>query len=123
MSHVKNPDQYFDRTVQEWHYYAFPKDYDAIDLDLMGVCHTCRRPLYLIESTTNPGKYYTILRTLAELSQTHAFVVYHREGAITGAKLIYPQTATITSAEQLAECIHWIRRTHAANGCGTAAAS
>lgn len=87
---IQNPDLYADRTVQDWHREAFPKDHWAIDLDLMGACSKCRAPLYLIESTTNPQKPTSILMRLAKRADVPAFVIYHDTERITFAKRIYP---------------------------------
>lgn len=88
---VVNRELYADRTVQDWHRSALPRDHDAIDLDLMGVCHRgyCRDPLYLIEATTNPDKPATILRRLAERCGVFGIVVQHDTETLTGIRVVF----------------------------------
>lgn len=91
---ILNPDLYQDRTVQDWHRQL--KDahgepltkWKAIDLDLMGYCHICRDPLYLIESTTNEQKATTVMRALARRAQLPAFVVLHNRLEILQSRLV-----------------------------------
>lgn len=116
---VENEELYHDRTVQGWHRDSFPDSWTAIDLDLMGACQRCRRPLYLIESTTNPNKYVGILTALAQRSDVPAFIVYHNTSEVTGGKVIYPHHERCTP-DRLIECLTNIRRNHR---CAEAVAS
>lgn len=88
---ILNAELYADRTVQDWHRREMPRDADAIDLDLFGVCHRayCRDPLYFIEATTNPNKPATILRRLAEKSKAYAFIVQHDTERLTGIRVVH----------------------------------
>ena len=88
---IVNRELYADRTVQDWHRYSLPSDHDAIDLDLMGVCHRgyCRDPLYFIEATTNPDKPATILRRLAERTGVFGIVAVHDTETITGLRVVF----------------------------------
>lgn len=58
-----------------WHRHNLPSECTAIDIDLLGYCRTCREGLYLIESTTNPDKYHTVLQRHAARAETPGFVV------------------------------------------------
>lgn len=89
---ILNPDLYQDRTVQDWHRVRFPRQAWAIDLDLMGACHICREPLYLIEATTNPNKPTTILRALAKRADIPGLVIFHDTEQVRSARLVYPKT-------------------------------
>lgn len=107
---VRNVDLYQDRTVQDWHRDAFPSTYHAIDLDLMGCCHICRTPLYLIEATTNPQKGFSIMRRLSEMARVPAFVVYHDREQVTSA--MHVSDGRTFNREQYEQVIHKIRRHH-----------
>lgn len=87
---IMNHALYQDRTVQDWHRRVMPSDHDAIDLDLMGVCHRsyCRDPLYFIEATTNPNKPVTILRRLAEKAGAFGIVAEHDTDTITRIRVV-----------------------------------
>lgn len=87
---IQNQALYADRTVQDWHRREMPRDHDAIDLDLMGVCHRgyCREPLYFIEATTNPDKPSSILRKLAQKCDAYGFIVVHDTETITLVKVV-----------------------------------
>ena len=108
---VRNVGLYQDRTVQDWHRDAFPSTYHAIDLDLMGCCHLCREPLYLIEATTNPEKGYSILRRLALRSNLPGFVVYHDREQVTSA--LHINDGRRFNREGFEQVIHKIRQHHA----------
>lgn len=88
---ILNETLYHDRTVQDWHRRTMARDADAIDIDLMGVCHDfkCRDPLYIIEATTNPNKPATILRRLAEKSEAVGIVAVHNTETITGFRVVH----------------------------------
>ena len=110
---IRNPALYADRTVQEWHRDAFPNDYTAIDVDLLGACRRCRNTLYLIEATTNTeNKTYTIVQRLAQRSGAHAFVVFHDERVVTGAKKVWPLPLLALQTDQLVALVHLIRDAH-----------
>jgi hypothetical protein len=88
---IQNQALYADRTVQDWHRRVMPRNADAIDVDLMGVCpHSwCRKSLYAYESTTNPNKPVSILRRLAMDAQLVGIAVFHDTDGITGHRVIY----------------------------------
>lgn len=88
---ILNPDLYQDRTVQDWHRERFPRQAWAIDLDLMGACHICREPLYLIEATTNPNKPTTILKKLAKRADVPGLVIFHDTTAVRSARMVHPR--------------------------------
>lgn len=109
---ILNVELYADRTVQDWHRSTFPRTYMAIDLDLMGACHICRTPLYLVESTTNPNKPTTILRSLSQLSRVPALVIEHDTHHITGGRVVHPGNARLQDESQVRECIDALRIAH-----------
>ena len=88
---IHNQALYADRTVQDWHRRVMPRNADAIDLDLMGVCpHSwCRKSLYGIEATTNPSKPSSSLLRLARDAGMAGIIVFHDSETITGFKVIY----------------------------------
>jgi len=88
--HIGNRELYQDRTVQDWHRRMMPRDADAIDVDLVGVCrHSyCREPLYWIEATTNPNKPATILRRFAQMTNAYGLVVQHDTEQITAFRYV-----------------------------------
>lgn len=88
---IQNQSLYQDRTVQDWHRRVMPRNADAIDVDLMGVCpHAwCRKSVYAYEATTNPNKPVTILRRLAMDAQLVGILVLHDTDGITGHRVIY----------------------------------
>jgi hypothetical protein len=109
---IVNAGLYADRTVQDWHRETFSRDAWAIDLDLMGACHRCRDPLYLIEATTNPNKPVTILRKLAERANVAALIIFHDTHRVTGGRMIWPVSSTLWDASTLSANLLNIRRTH-----------
>lgn len=110
--HILNPALYADRTVQDWHRATFPADHWAIDLDLMGACHICRDPLYLIEATTNPNKPTTILENLARRASTVAYVINHQAGEVVGGQMLFPIRHTTPTREALERQIRSLRAWH-----------
>ena len=74
---IQNLDLYHDRTVQDWHRWQLPSWAYAIDVDLLGYCGQCARPLYLLEASTNPHHGMRVLNMLGDLSQTPAHLVLH----------------------------------------------
>lgn len=86
--HIANETLYHDRTVQDWHRESFPSEYWAIDLDLMGVCKRCKKPLYLIESTTNPNKPLSILSALAKELGIPGLMILHNTEKIIYARSV-----------------------------------
>lgn len=116
---IHNEDLYHDRTVQDWHRQAFDRDCWAIDLDLMGVCRSCRQPLYLIESTTNPAKPTSILRNLGERAAVPALVVWHDTHNITGAQQVWPHPLLRKLTEpDLRAYLTWLRVQHGRDAHG-----
>jgi hypothetical protein len=118
---VHNRVLYQDRTVQDWHRYELPADCVAIDLDLMGYCKTCGEPLYFIEASTNPDKRTGVLRTLAYVCSRPAFLVWHHDGVVTGARIIHHPTQHGAEGQrlttpQLKNSLIKIRRTHRCGG-------
>ena len=110
---ILNPTLYADRTVQDWHRRTFPGDWGAIDLDLLGYCPQCYRGLYLIESTTNPEKYTSVLRRLARDSGVPALLVIHNCQQPTHGRWLFPAPAhAIDSTEALISVLSQIRREH-----------
>lgn len=110
---IRNMDLYQDRTVQDWHRNTFHRDCWAIDLDLMGACHSCRAPLYLIEATTNPNKPTSILRALAQRADVPALVIYHRDRLIVRGRHVWPADMPIASEPQIRQYLTWLRESHA----------
>lgn len=116
---IGNHALYHDRTVQDWHRNMLPPSFMAIDLDLMGVCPTCKNPLYGIEATTNPNKPVTILRQLARKADMAGIVAMHDTHGITGFRVVHDHNGTqmthttATTAETaLSDYIHRIRFNH-----------
>lgn len=112
-SHVRNPEKYYDRTVQEWHATTFPKSFSAIDLDLMGFCPRCARPLYCIEAAEVDHKPTRVLQRLGLLSATPSLLIVHSKHEIQKAKRIdKPETGEWRTESELAQYIHKLRRLH-----------
>jgi hypothetical protein len=109
---IQNQQLYEDRTVQNWHRTVFPPNHDAIDIDLMGSCHRCREPLYLIESTTNPNKAYTILRKLAIRARIPALVIYHDTHVVIRGLVIHPLRQELSDADAVATLCSQVRSFH-----------
>lgn len=109
---VRNEALYHDRTVQDWHRATFSRDADAIDLDLMGACHRCRGPLYLIEASTNPDKATTILRKLAVRANLPAFLVLHRDGMVIGGRYVSPVRGPRIDEPTLRHALESVRALH-----------
>ncbi len=89
--HVRNPDDYFDRTIQHWHMRVMPSNHSAIDLDLMGYCDAagCRQPLYLIEATSNAeNKATSVLAALARSANVPALLLVHANGEFSKWKRV-----------------------------------
>jgi hypothetical protein len=74
---IVNRDLYHDRTVQDWHRWALPSWAYAMDVDLMGYCGWCARPLYLLEASTNPQHTMRVLNRLADMAHAPAHLVLH----------------------------------------------
>ena len=91
MNRIRNESLYYDRTVQDWHYAAFPTDHSAIDIDLMGACKMCSAPVYLIEATTKPQKSSRMLLALAKRAHVPAFVIWHDLEQVVRSRMIWPQ--------------------------------
>lgn len=87
-SHVRNPDTYYDRVIQDWHMLNMPKDHDAIDLDLFGVCHSCRQPLYMIEGSSDPKKATSILQALSRRTGTPGLLMLSEDSVFTRWRLV-----------------------------------
>jgi hypothetical protein len=109
---VRNPALYADRTVQDWHFDTFPKDWSAIDLDLMGTCRTCSEPLYLIEATTNPNKPVTMLYRLARRADLEAFTIWHRDGEVRRGRMIYPHRLELADPFEIETALMTVRARH-----------
>jgi hypothetical protein len=114
---ILNEALYHDRTVQDWHRAAFGPDCWAIDLDLMGACKRCREPLYLIEASTNPDKPTSILWQLAVRADLPALLILHKNGEITGAKIVHAPRAPLNHAylkgePEVRRCLERIRSRH-----------
>lgn len=114
---ILNPTLYADRTVQDWHRESFPPDYWAIDLDLMGACNRCRQPLYLIESTTNPNKPFTILENLAERANVPAVVVLHNTNEVIGAWVL-KHRVVLEGVAVVGDYLRELRHFHLNHRCG-----
>lgn len=111
--HVVNEALYHDRTVQDWHRERFHHDAWAIDLDLMGACHMCADPLYLIEATTNPEKHTSIIHQLAKRSQVPALLIVHDQECVRYAEIVYPRPRTTLNSETaLTDYIVTLRQEH-----------
>lgn len=109
---IQNRQLYADRTVQDWHRMSFPASDWAIDLDLMGACHRCRCPIYVIEATTNPNKPTTILLELAKRAALAAVVIFHDTATITSGRMIYPQRLDLRNESEVREHLAFIRMVH-----------
>ena len=87
-----------DRVYSWWHRSSLPDFCDAIDLDLLEVCHntSCRLPLALMETARDVGqtsKNHYITKQIAELLKIHGYVVlYQRECSDMGRLKIIEQT-------------------------------
>lgn len=114
---IINQHLYEDRTVQNWHRTVFPRDSWAIDLDLMGACSRCRAPLYLIESTTNPQKPLSILKSLAMRARLPALVIQHDTNIIVCGIVIYPERARLEGEQQVHDFLSLVRQIHVDEGC------
>lgn len=75
---INNPDLYFDRSLQLWHY-SLDSRWKGIDVDFMGSCSRCADPVYLIEGTgrTPAVKSARYLHALARRAGVPALVVRH----------------------------------------------
>jgi hypothetical protein len=118
---IVNKELYQDRTVQDWHRRVMPRDADAIDVDLVGVCrHSyCREPLYWIEATTNPNKPATILRRFAQMTNAYGLVVQHDTETLTDVRVVGDPNAgkwSLNRSQDLsggfAEYLNGIRHIH-----------
>ena len=109
---IVNPTLYGDRTVQDWHRDTFGRDAWAIDLDLMGACHKCREPLYLVESTTNPHKATTILLALSRRSRIPALVILHDTVQIRSGTVLTPIRRYLGDSDQVADYLQELRSIH-----------
>ena len=120
--HIMNQELYHDRTVQDWHRRAMPRDAYCMDLDLLGYCHVvgCRAPLYGIEATTRRDKVTTVLKQLATRGEFFGLCVVHDEGQIVQFKVIHdpyytklPKRETFDPPGELSRLLQSIRRIHA----------
>jgi hypothetical protein len=110
---IRNRDLYLERTVQDWHRVAFGPTDDAIDLDLFGVCHRCRDPLYLIEGAgASLRKPTTILVRLAIRASVPAFLVSHSAGRVVGGRQVWPHLISYTSERQIRAALAALREEH-----------
>jgi hypothetical protein len=110
--HVVNEKMYADRTVQDWHRERFGPEAWAIDFDLVGVCRGCKEAVYLIESTSNPQKPTSIIRTHAIRADVPAFIVWHAGGVVTSGRQIYPRFRDYSSEHDIAAALDGARRWH-----------
>lgn len=94
---IINAKLYADRTVQDWHRTKLPKNHTAIDIDLMGYCGVCSKPVYLIESTTNPNKWTSVLHATAAEANVPAAVVIHQAGQVTAGRTIWPNAVNLNN--------------------------
>jgi hypothetical protein len=109
---IINMVKYLDKTVQDWHRRVFPKTSWAIDVDLLGACHICRHPLYLIEGSENPDKPISILYQLAIRANIPAFLILHRDKEVVGGRQSYPQQISYNSESEIRTALEFIRMAH-----------
>lgn len=111
---IVNQELYADRTVQNWHRTTFPKDFDAIDVDLLGYCHRayCRKTLYVIEATTNPDKPLSVITQLAKQAGVVALMIQHDRNVIVRGKIVHPIREELTSEDSVTDAIRYIRAIH-----------
>lgn len=107
---VRDDDAYHDRTVQDWHRHTFGPQDDAIDIDLMGICHECREALYLIEASTNPKKATTAVRRLGTRADVPSYLVLHKDQEVLGGQLL--GTWNQFDTNELAEAFRQHREEH-----------
>jgi hypothetical protein len=112
---ITNPELYQDRFVQHWHRRVFPTDWWAIDVDLVGVCKKCRRPLYWIESTTNPNKPLTIMRQI-ESPGVPGIVIIHDTQRIIEARWVSGENRIIGGETELSITLEQLRTQHICGG-------
>ena len=111
-SHIRNPEKYFNRTVQEWHATRFGRDYTAIDLDLGGYCRRCYGWLYFIESA-EVEKYTGAMQRLALQAGAVALVILHRDSEVTRGRRVHPSTSPWMDEQHLAAYLTAVRDAHA----------
>jgi hypothetical protein len=80
-----------DLTFSAWHRRRFGDDASAIDVDLVGYCTRCARPLYAIEATRREDKSTRILVELARRLDCPALLVRYDEldGDLVGLRAHY----------------------------------
>ncbi len=120
--HIRNEQQYADRTVQMWHRDILTNYDHAIDLDLLGYCHIshCRKPLYWIEATSNPNKPTSVLREVCNDSKRKVpgFVILHNWQEVVGGWRIGTGQHTrrdYHTEEEMRAALQLLRRQHLAN--------
>lgn len=109
---IINAKLYADRTVQDWHRTSFPSNHTAIDIDLMGYCAVCRKPVYFIESTTNPNKPTSVLHATAITAYVPAAVIVHQQGQVKGGRTVYPNAVNLNNELDVRNQLVTWRRQH-----------
>lgn len=110
---VYNEQKNLAKVVNDWHRDRFPEEHKAIDIDLMGCCPRCKRPLYLIEATEQmEGKPTSYLRALAVEADTPAFLIFHIGPVVTGVQRIHPNRSEIFNEQKAYEYLCWLRQEH-----------
>lgn len=92
--HIRDPQRYFNRTVQHWHTVVFSDDDLALDIDLAGFCDACSHPIYLIEAAESERKATAKLTQLARQSGVAGFLIVHQNKVVLGGRRIYPAPRT-----------------------------
>jgi hypothetical protein len=110
-SHVRNPDKYYDRTVQEWHA-QLDRTWAAIDVDLLGYCPRCYGTIYLIEAAETAEKVTRCVEQAAHSMGAVAILVVHRDHQIVKARTVAPERSQWGNAAELLVLIARLRREH-----------
>lgn len=111
-SHVRNPEKYFDRTVQEWHATRFPRNFGAIDVDLGGYCENCYQWLYIIEAAEVVNKPTGLAQRLAQTSGAVGLLIVHGDGKVQQGARVFPQRSAWMAEPELFDYITLIRAAH-----------
>jgi hypothetical protein len=93
---VRDPQRYYDRTVQAWHREQAGPRHRAIDLDLLDYCARCEEMVTMIEAATAPAdtKPVRVLAKAARRARVAALLVEHQDGVVTRWRpVVYPPGA------------------------------
>jgi hypothetical protein len=110
--HVRNPEKYNNKTVNEWHKQNFGKQCTAIDVDLGGYCEKCYAWLYFIEASETEAKPTGLVQRLALHSGAVALLIIHGSGEVLRARRVHPDRTGWMTEPQLRSYIRMIRQAH-----------